>query len=85
MTYKIKSNSPEVAVIGSGLCGCCIALELARQGYQVELIDQDSKPMNRAGRRNEGKIHLGLIYAEERSAATASVVLQENQSVSISV
>lgn len=53
-----------------------MALELARRGDSVLLIDRDSAPLNRASRRNEGKIHLGLTYAADRSLATAELQLR---------
>lgn len=57
-------------VIGGGLLGCGIALELARTGKPVLLLERDAAIMNRASLRNEGKIHLGLIYAGDRSGRT---------------
>ena len=64
-----------VAVLGAGLQGACIALELARRGVDVDLCDQDVVPINRASLRNEGKIHLGLVYANDASFATAASML----------
>jgi glycine/D-amino acid oxidase-like deaminating enzyme len=60
-----------VAVLGAGLTGVGTALELAKHGVRVVLIDQDERPMNRASLRNEGKIHLGLIYANAGTIDTA--------------
>ena len=71
-----QSHSKDVIVIGAGLTGSCVALELANQGFKVALLDQDSVPMNRASRRNEGKIHLGLIYAADPSLSTADLQLR---------
>ncbi len=65
-----------VLVMGAGIQGSCIALELARQGLEVTLLDQDEVPMNRASLRNEGKIHLGLIYANDRTLETATLQLK---------
>ncbi len=65
-----------IAILGAGLQGCGIALELAHRGHQVTLVDQDPLPMNRASLRNEGKIHLGLIYAADPSFATAELQLR---------
>jgi glycine/D-amino acid oxidase-like deaminating enzyme len=65
-----------VAVLGAGLTGVGTALELARHGIAVTLIDQDERPMNRASLRNEGKIHLGLIYANAGTLETAGMQLQ---------
>jgi glycine/D-amino acid oxidase-like deaminating enzyme len=65
----------KVAVLGAGLQGVCIALELARRGVSVDLVDQDDRPLNRASLRNEGKIHLGLVYAKDASLETADAML----------
>jgi len=65
-----------VAVVGAGLTGSCVALALARDGIDVVLLEQDHRPMNRASLRNEGKIHLGLVYANDRSLATARLMLK---------
>lgn len=65
-----------IAVIGAGLTGCCAALELARLGHEVTLIEQDALVMNRASLRNEGKIHLGLIYSNDPTLATAQLQLR---------
>ena len=65
-----------IAIIGAGLTGCCVALELARRHHDVMLIEQDALPMNRASLRNEGKIHLGLIYANDNTLETAQLQLK---------
>ncbi len=64
-----------VLVLGAGLQGAGVALELARRGVAVTLVEQDEIPLNRASLRNEGKIHLGLIYANDRSRDTAFLQL----------
>lgn len=64
-----------VLVLGAGLQGAGVALELARRGVPVTLVDQDELALNRASLRNEGKIHLGLIYANDRSRRTAFLQL----------
>lgn len=63
-------------VLGAGLQGCAIALELAHRGHAVVLLDQDPLPMNRASLRNEGKVHLGLIYAADTGGDTARTQLR---------
>src|SRR5262245_48737329 len=65
-----------ILILGAGLQGAAIALELARRGRSVTLLDQDPIPFNRASLRNEGKIHLGLIYANDRSLGTAALQLE---------
>jgi glycine/D-amino acid oxidase-like deaminating enzyme len=66
----------DVVILGAGLQGVGVALELARRGVAVTLLDQDERPLNRASLRNEGKIHLGLIYANDRSHETAFLQLE---------
>jgi glycine/D-amino acid oxidase-like deaminating enzyme len=63
-------------VLGAGIQGICIALELAKNGRSVTIMDQDSKPFNRASLRNEGKIHLGLVYMNDPSFATPTLMLK---------
>lgn len=65
----------EVAVLGAGLTGITAALELARNGVRVTLIEQDARAMNRASLRNEGKIHLGFVFAADRSLATSKLMI----------
>lgn len=74
MTKALRSAG--VAVLGAGITGAGVALELARRGEKVTLIDQDPLPFNRASLRNEGKIHLGFVYANDRTLATAGLQLR---------
>jgi glycine/D-amino acid oxidase-like deaminating enzyme len=71
----MTSRPAEVLVLGAGLTGSGVALELARRGVAVTLVDQDERAMNRASLRNEGKIHVGFIYAGDPSLATALLQL----------
>jgi len=72
----MQGSSAAFLVIGAGLQGCSIALELAHRGQNVTLVDQEPMAMYRASLRNEGKIHLGLIYAADASRATAALQLE---------
>jgi glycine/D-amino acid oxidase-like deaminating enzyme len=63
--------SPPVAVLGAGFLGVCVALECARRGIDVDLYDRRSDLITEAGRVCEGKIHLGYVYANDRSLRTA--------------
>lgn len=69
------SRGSTIAIIGAGLQGVCTALELDRRGYDVQLVDQDDVAVNRASLRNEGKVHLGLVYANDPTPATADLML----------
>jgi glycine/D-amino acid oxidase-like deaminating enzyme len=61
----------QIAVLGAGMLGSSLAILLARRGVRVTLFEASERPMNRAGRWNEGKIHLGYLYAADRSLNTA--------------
>jgi len=65
----------DAVVIGAGLTGVTAALELARAGIDVALVEQDSVAFNRASLRNEGKIHLGFVFAHDASLATANLMI----------
>ena len=63
-------------ILGAGIQGVCIALELARFGYQVTILERDSSPLNRASLRNEGKVHLGLVYMNDATFGTPKLMLE---------
>jgi glycine/D-amino acid oxidase-like deaminating enzyme len=65
----------EVAVLGAGLTGVAVALELARSGTRVALIEQDERAINRASLRNEGKIHLGFVFSQDTTMASSRLQL----------
>ena len=64
-----------IAVLGGGMLGLCTALELARRGKRVTLIEGASDIMQGASRWNEGKIHLGFLYAADPSFSTATRII----------
>ena len=64
-----------VAVLGAGIMGCATALSLARRGDRVTLVDAADRPFAGASRWNEGKIHLGYLYAADPSLDTAHRIL----------
>lgn len=63
-----------IAVIGGGLQGCGVALELAERGLRVDLFERSSSLMQGASRHCEGKIHLGYVYAADDSMRTARLM-----------
>src|SRR6185436_13010758 len=65
-----------IAILGAGGTGVCTALELAARGQVVDLYDENPLPISRASRNNEGKIHLGLVYARDRSLETAKTMIR---------
>jgi hypothetical protein len=66
----------DVTVLGAGLTGVSAALELARAGVHVTLLEQDERTMNRASLRNEGKIHLGFVFSQDLTMASSRLQLQ---------
>jgi hypothetical protein len=63
-----------IAILGAGGAGCCAALEIARHGHGVDIYEQDPSPVMRASRVNEGKIHLGFLYANDATNRTAALM-----------
>ena len=54
------------------MLGLCTALELVRRRQSVTLIEGASDIMQGASRWNEGKIHLGYLYAADSTLSTAT-------------
>jgi glycine/D-amino acid oxidase-like deaminating enzyme len=63
---------PRIAILGGGILGSCTALELARRGQPVTIIEGATRLLDGASRWNEGKIHLGFLYAADPSLRTAT-------------
>ncbi|MFC1814296.1 FAD-dependent oxidoreductase [Thermodesulfobacteriota bacterium] len=69
-------NHTEIGILGAGIMGCCLALDLAQRGYRVDLIDCAPEPMTGASLHNEGKLHLGFVYANDPLKATHGLMLR---------
>ncbi len=69
-------HKTSVLVLGAGIQGVCLALGLRQRGYAVTLLDQMPDCMLRASLRNEGKIHLGFVYANDASFRTAALLVR---------
>lgn len=70
-----KRATGRVAVLGAGITGCSTALFMARQGYSVTLFDQARQPFEGSSGWNDGKLHLGYLYAADPSLGTARQLL----------
>jgi hypothetical protein len=55
--------------------GCCCALALAERGVEVILFDQNEQLLSRAAVANEGKVHLGYMYANDPSYSSARMMM----------
>ncbi len=64
-----------VGVLGGGLQGCTVALELASRGVPVVLFDENDSLLRRTAIANEGKVHLGYMYAADPSGRTAGTMM----------
>lgn len=65
-----------VAVFGAGILGTCTALELADRGHRVTLFERNAEPFSEASLFNEGKLHLGFVYAADPSFRTAERMIR---------
>ncbi len=72
-TSRVRSR---IAVLGAGIQGSCVALELAAHGYSVDLYDRNTACLTQASFQNEGKIHLGFVYANDPSRRTARMMMR---------
>jgi glycine/D-amino acid oxidase-like deaminating enzyme len=64
-----------VGVLGGGLQGCCTALALAERMIKVTLFDKNDMLLSKAAVANEGKIHLGYMYAGDPTLSTAKTMM----------
>src|SRR6476646_5819379 len=64
-----------VGILGGGLQGCCAALALAERGVRVTLFDKNDTLLSKAAVANEGKIHLGYMYAGDPTLSTAKTMM----------
>jgi glycine/D-amino acid oxidase-like deaminating enzyme len=65
----------KIAVIGGGIQGCLAAIELELRGHQIVLFERDQALMMGASRWNEGKIHLGYLFAKDPSLRTTQTLI----------
>lgn len=73
-------NGSDIGVLGAGIMGCCLALELSRRGYRVYLIDLADRPMRGTSLHNEGKLHLGFVYANDPTGETFRLMVRGSMS-----
>lgn len=66
----LNKISMHIAILGAGLTGCSASLNLANKGIKVTLFDRLPLPMSAASLHNEGKLHLGYVYAMDAEKQT---------------
>src|SRR5450631_3859712 len=65
-----------VGILGGGLQGCFVALSLAARRIDVTVSERNTQLISRTAVANEGKIHLGYMYANDPSHSTARLMMQ---------
>lgn len=64
----------KILIIGGGVFGCNIAIELAKAKFDVDLVEQENDIMLLASMNNHNRLHLGYHYL--RSIKTAEQSLE---------
>jgi glycine/D-amino acid oxidase-like deaminating enzyme len=65
-----------IAIFGAGILGTCTALELADRGHRLTVFERNAEPLSEASLYNEGKLHLGFVYAADPSFRTAERMIR---------
>jgi glycine/D-amino acid oxidase-like deaminating enzyme len=65
-----------IAIFGAGILGTCTALELADRGQRLTVFERNAEPLSEASFYNEGKLHLGFVYAADPSFRTADRMIR---------
>jgi glycine/D-amino acid oxidase-like deaminating enzyme len=68
------SRVVRVCVLGAGIQGVLCALELAERGHDIVICDALEDAIMAASLHNEGKIHLGYVYAKDTSDRTSRLM-----------
>jgi len=62
----------KVAVIGAGAFGVTIAIELAKKGHSVLLLEKDAEILRGGTANSQNRLHLGLHYPRDLETAIQS-------------
>ncbi len=63
------SGRPQVAVIGCGIFGALVSLELARRGAHVTVFERNIDVLQGASLNNQNRLHLGYHYPRDETTA----------------
>ncbi len=69
MNEEEKDRDNHIAVIGGGIFGCLISIELANRGCVVNLYERNSEIMIGASLNNQNRLHLGYHYPRDDNTA----------------
>ena len=63
----------KILVVGGGIFGCSIAIELSKSGFDVTLIEKSNDILTQASKNNHNRIHYGYHYPRSIETATQSL------------
>ena len=63
----------KIAVIGAGIFGSLISLELSEIAQEIHLFESSDEIMNYASRVNQARIHTGMHYPRDLSTASEAL------------
>lgn len=69
----IEQASKLVVVIGGGIFGTLSALEIAKKGYSVMLLEKESRTITGASLVNQCRVHMGYHYPRDEKTARESL------------
>ena len=72
----MNGSDKDLIVIGAGIQGATLALALAERGVGSTILERGPLPLSGASLRNEGKLHLGFVYALDRSGRTTAAMVE---------
>ncbi len=66
----------EITIIGGGIQGTTLALALAGRGVGSLIVEKEDRLLSQASLRNEGKLHLGFVYALDPTGQTTTAMVE---------
>lgn len=78
----IRAKMPTITVVGAGAFGCQAAIQMAKSGLQVTLVERHDEILKEASSKNQYRVHRGYHYP--RSNETASECKNAEQSFTAS-
>jgi L-2-hydroxyglutarate oxidase LhgO len=75
------SEKINIAIIGGGIIGCCVALELAREQADIYVFERNpgiTKGENQSS-RNSGVLHAGIYYEQDLRPLKAKLCVEGNR------
>ena len=61
-----------VGIVGGGIFGCLTAIELANNGFDVQIYEKSSEIFTGATSNTQNRLHLGLHYPRDHETAVQS-------------